>query len=73
MRIFGINFKENDIIDENLWAAHYFNEGMFPLFRSLFGYLMKNEGGYQGALAWFEENADAVKHPCPPEGAAEVL
>jgi glutaredoxin len=65
--------KEYDVAQEPLWAARYFDEGMFVVFSALFGYLIKHEGGYAKAKKWFAENAQMVPHPCPPEGAAEVL
>ena len=65
--------KEYNVDPKRLWASRYFDEGMLVTFRVLFGYLIKQEGGYENASKWFAENANLVPHPCPPEGAAEVL
>ena len=65
--------QENGVAEDALWASHYFEEGLFLSYRAMFGYLLKNEGGYPGAMAWFQKHSGVLKHPCPPEGAAEVL
>ena len=65
--------KEYNVDDNQLWASRYFDEGMLVTFRVLFGYLIQQEGGYPNAKEWFAQNAKLVSHPCPPEGAAEVL
>ena len=65
--------EEYGVDSERLWAYRYFDEGLLVTFGALFGYLVKQEGGYPKAAQWFAENAELVPHPCPPEGAAEVL
>ena len=63
---------ENAVNDEKLWASNYFNDGMAITYRALFQYLVKNEGGYPKAQAWFAQHAKLKQIPCPDEGAAEV-
>ena len=65
--------EEYNVDSKQLWAFRYFDEGLLVTFRALFGYLVQQEGGYPNAAKWFEENAALVPHPCPPEGAAEIL
>ena len=65
--------EKYQVESERLWASRYFDEGLLVTFRALFGYLVQQEGGYPNAAQWFAENAELVPHPCPPEGAAEVL
>ena len=65
--------KEHNVNQEELWVFHYFEEGLLQSYRALFGFLLKTKGGYPAAKEWFEENGNIINHPCPPEGAAEVL
>ena len=65
--------KEYNVDPATLWAARYFEEGMLQSYRALFGYLIKNVGGYPQAKEWFEEHGNIINHPCPSEGAAEIL
>ena len=65
--------KEHNVHQEELWVSHYFEEGLLQSYRALFGFLIKTKGGYPAAKEWFAENGNIINHPCPPEGAAEVL
>lgn len=73
MDIIDLLVKENNIQEETLWAYHYFETGLLPAYSALFGYLIKNEGGYPQAKKWFTEHSEVIQQLCPPEGAAEVL
>ena len=65
--------SEHNIDPKTLWVSHYFEEGLLQSYRALFGFLIQTKGGYPQAKEWFEENGNIINHPCPPEGAAEVL
>ena len=65
--------EENNIDADSLWAYNYFANGLLRGYSALFGYLVKNEGGYPGAREWFSEHSDIIKTNCPPEGAAEIV
>ena len=71
--IIALLSEENAVDDSSLWAFRYFEEGLLVSYSALFGYLIKSKGGYPQAKQWFDDNADLIAHPCPPEGAAEVL
>ena len=71
--IINLLIKENNIKEEELWSYHYFEGGLLKSYSALFGYLVKNEGGYPQARKWFAEQSDIVQQLCPPEGAVEVL
>ena len=71
--IIALLSEENAVDSSSLWAFRYFEEGLLVSYSALFGYLIKSEGGYPQAKQWFDDNADMISHPCPPEGAAEVL
>ena len=71
--IISLLSEENAVDNSMLWAFRYFEEGLLVSYSALFGYLIKNEGGYPQAKQWFEDNAEMISHPCPPEGAAEVF
>lgn len=64
---------ENNIDTQTLWVSHYFDEGLLQSYRALFGFLIQTKGGYPQAKEWFEENGNIINHPCPPEGAAEII
>ena len=53
--------QENGIAEDALWASHYFDEGLFLSYKAMFGYLLKNEGGYPGAMAWFQTHSGVLK------------
>ena len=71
--IINLLIKENNIKEEELWSYHYFEGGLLKSYSALFGYLVKNEGGYPQARKWFAEHSDIIQQLCPPEGAVEVL
>ena len=71
--IIAMLMQEHNIDASTLWASRYFEQGMLITFRALFRYLIEREGGYENAKAWFEENAQMVRNPCPPEGAAKIV
>ena len=45
---------------EGGWAFRYYVDGAFAGYKSLFGYMMKGEGGYPAALAWFKESSNVT-------------
>ena len=65
--------EEHNIDADSLWAYNYFTNGLLRSYSALFGYLVKNEGGYPSAREWFSEHSDIIKTHCPPEGAAEIV
>ena len=44
---------------------------MLPTFMALFGYIIKQEGSIEKAVAWVREHSKSVQHLCPTEGANE--
>ena len=71
--IIELLIEENNIDADSLWAYNYFADGMLRSYSALFGYLVKNEGGYPGAREWFANHSDIIRTHCPPEGAAEIV
>lgn len=64
--------NENGINPEELWGFTYFQNGMLPSYKALFGLTVKTLGGYAQTQQWFKDNAGTTSIPCPPEGAAAL-